>query len=121
SFIVALEYESYAIRTQGIQVALGLLVGLFMAGFGMLLFSLGGADNFGLGGEHKEAKISVKSSAPGLVVLMISGVIISFAVAKDVRRSFDASFKEGKDSVIRSSDREPPGAKALNGKSPQHD
>jgi hypothetical protein len=114
SFAVALEYESYAIRAQGIQIALGFIVGLFMAAFGLLLFAIGATDDFGFDGTYKEAKLNLKSTAPGLVVIVISGFIICFAVTKDVRRSFDASYKTGGDPRIETRTGPPPPTKAIN-------
>lgn len=97
SFLSALEYESFVIRTQGIQIALGFIVGLLIAAFGLVLFAVGATDAFGAGmSSHEGIKVNLRSTAPGLIVLLISGAIISFAVTKDVRRKFDASFEEGK-------------------------
>jgi len=108
-----LEYESYAVRTHGIQVALGFLIGLFMAGFGLLLFAIGATDDFGLSGEHKDGKLTLKSTAPGLIVIGISGLIISFAVTKDFKRSFETSFKQGKEPVITAKETKVPPPKVV--------
>lgn len=96
SFLVALQYESYAIRTQGIQIALGFLVGILMGAFGLLLFSIGATDAIDFDGTFKEAKLSLKSTAPGLVVMVVSGIIICFSVTRDVKRTFDATYNQGK-------------------------
>jgi hypothetical protein len=94
-FLAALEYESFAIRTQGIQIALGFLVGILLGAFGLLLFAIGATDAVELAGSARETKLNLKSTAPGLVVMLMSGAVISFAVTKDVRRKFDATYQQG--------------------------
>ena len=95
-FVVALEYESFAIRTQGIQIALGFLVGILMAVFGLLLFAIGATAVFEGEGDVPGAKFSAKSTAPGLVVMVMSGIIIAFSVGKNIPREFEVIYNQGK-------------------------
>src|SRR5262245_2986680 len=55
AYVATLEYESFVIRTQGIQVALGFLVGLLVAAFGMVLFAIGASDAFEASAEGNKA------------------------------------------------------------------
>src|SRR5437870_332904 len=71
SYVTTLEYESFVIRTQGVQVALGFIVGLLIGAFGLVLFAVGVSDAFTAEGTYKEAKLGLQSAAPGLVILLI--------------------------------------------------
>src|SRR5262245_27455091 len=59
SFAVSLEYESYLIRVEGIQIALGFTVGLLLCVFGLVLFTIGVTDAFQLVGSNKDGKITL--------------------------------------------------------------
>jgi hypothetical protein len=108
AYVATLEYESFAIRMQGSQVALGFLVGLVLGVFGLLLFAIGATDAFEAAGSTDKASVSLKSTAPGLIVLGISGLVITFAVSKDLHRSFEASYDQSKVPKIKSEQLPPP-------------
>lgn len=87
---VTLEYESWTMRTMGVQIAFGFLVGLIFAGIGVLLFAAGANGALRLKGSAHWLPVSVSASAPGLAVLALGGIIIAMSVSKDVRRNMTA-------------------------------
>lgn len=93
--LVTLEYESMVIRTQGVQVAFGMVLGLVFVATGLLLFATNAIGPLKMRGKQGELGLSLESVAPGTAILIVGGVIISLAITKDVRRVFQASMREG--------------------------
>lgn len=92
AYIVSLEYESFALRLHGTQIALGFVVGLFFSTLGMILLAAGITGDVSVDGQQQEAKISLKGLTPGLVVLICGAALIGLAESKKLTRSFDASY-----------------------------
>lgn len=109
SMAVALEYESMAIRTQGLQVAFGFLAGLILLAVGLLLFAIGAFQSFGLESRFQSWTVNLSSSAPGLAVLLAGAIIIGMAVGKDVRRQFTATHFQETTSADGTTEEQPPG------------
>lgn len=95
AYLSTLEYESFCMRTQGIQISLGFLVGLFLAAFGMMLFAIGATGTVEASAEKNAVAVAIKSTTPGLAVLITSGIIIALAVTKNVQRKFEATYEKG--------------------------
>jgi hypothetical protein len=87
---VSLEYDSRTMKTMGVQIAFGFLVGLLFAGFGVLLFAIGANGAMQMKSGAKWLPVTLSASAPGLAVLILGGLIIALAVSKDVRRNMSA-------------------------------
>lgn len=90
---ITLEYESRTMKTMGVQIAFGFLVGLVFAGIGVLLFAAGANGAMQLKSSAQWLPISLSATAPGLAVLVLGGVIIAIAVSKDVSRNMSAEMK----------------------------
>lgn len=87
---VVLEYESRTMKTMGIQLAFGFLVGLVFAAFGLLLFAAGANGSIQMQGSGNWLPMTMSASAPGLAVMILGGIIICIAVSKDVGRDMSA-------------------------------
>ena len=87
---VTLEYESRTMKTMGVQIAFGFLVGLVFSAMGLLLFAAGANGAMQLKSSAKWLPITLSATAPGLAVLILGGIIISIAVSKDVSRNMSA-------------------------------
>ena len=87
---VALEYESRTMKTMGVQIAFGFLVGLVFSAMGMLLFAAGANGTMQLKSSANWLPITLSATACGLAVLILGGIIISIAVSKDVSHNMSA-------------------------------
>jgi hypothetical protein len=112
---VALEYESMTIRTQGLQVAFGILAGLVFVAAGLLLFSVGAAGTLRVTGTAEATRWSLTTAAPGLAVLILGGLLISLAVGKSVHSSFEASLSQGKNVIVPGQELPRSSRKGVNG------
>jgi hypothetical protein len=84
---VTLEYESRTLKTIGVQIAFGFLVGLVFAAIGVLLFAAGANGTMQLKSSAKWLPVTLSATAPGLAVLVLGGIIIAIAVSKDISRN----------------------------------
>lgn len=87
---VTLEYESRTLKTMGVQIAFGFLVGLVFAAIGVLLFAAGANGALRLKSTANWLPITLSATTPGLAVLTLGGIIIAMAVSKDVGRDMSA-------------------------------
>lgn len=87
---VTLEYESRTLKTMGVQIAFGFLVGLVFAAIGVLLFAAGANGALQLKSTGNWLPITLSATTPGLAVLTLGGIIIAMAVSKDVSRDMSA-------------------------------
>ncbi len=92
---VTLQYESMAIRTQGLQIESGMMLGLLFAILGTLLFAFGAVGAFQVSSKTKLGEIMLSSGAPGLALILASVVVVAMALTVDVRRTFVGRLQEG--------------------------
>ncbi len=90
---VTLEYESRTLKTMGVQIAFGFLVGLVFSAIGVLLFAAGANGAMQLESNAAWLPVTVSATAPGLAVLLLGGLIIALAVSKDVSRDLSAEMR----------------------------
>lgn len=90
---VTLEYESRTLKTMGVQIAFGFLVGLVFSAIGVLLFAAGANGAMQLESTAAWLPLTVSATAPGLAVLLLGGLIIALAVSKDVSRDLSAEMR----------------------------
>lgn len=87
---IILEYTSADIRTASVQIAFALVSGMFLCGVGVLLFTAGITGALQLEASHAGSKFNLATAAPGLVCILMGGMIISFGVTKDTQRPMQA-------------------------------
>lgn len=92
---IALEYDSRTMKTMGVQIAFGFLVGLILSGIGVLLFAAGANGSMQMKGNSNWLPITLSATTPGLAIMVLGGVIIALAVSKDVRRNMAAEMQMG--------------------------
>ena len=87
---VTLEYESRTMKTMGVQIAFGFLVGLVFSAIGVLLFAAGANGTMRLSSTAKWLPLTLTATVPGLAVLLLGGMIIAISVSKNVSRDMTA-------------------------------
>lgn len=87
--VVGLEHESMMLRVEGIQVAFGFIAGVIFVPAGLVLFAAGVTGGFQFSGKAATTELRLVSSAPGLLLVLIGGILIALATTKDVRRDFN--------------------------------
>ena|SRR5579872_568911 len=99
TLIVTLEYQSNVIKTQGIQIAYGLLIAMVFVATGMLLFAIEATGAFSFSAEVAGKKAIGKVVAPGLTCIILGAIIAGIAVNKDVSSTFAVGLDEGQNLV----------------------
>jgi len=92
---ITLEYESMAVRSQGVQVAFGFVVGLVFLATGLLLFGVAAVNAVRMVGKTENSQWTLSTTAPGLVPIVLGSILVGLAVQKDMRRTFSASMDRG--------------------------
>jgi hypothetical protein len=92
---LTLEYESRTLKTMGVQIAFGFLVGLVFSAIGVLLFAAGANGTMRLSSTAKWLPLTLTATVPGLAVLLLGGIVIAISVSKDVSRDMTAEMNLG--------------------------
>lgn len=104
NFIVALEYESLSTRLVVTQILAGLTIGLCICIIGLMLFGLGVSQPVEAEASGGSWKVTLKNASPGLVVIVVGGILIAFGIARQMTRSFEASYDGVKKAKISGGD-----------------
>lgn len=92
---VALEYANADLRTAGAQIAFALVGGMFFAILGVLLFAAGYVGSMNVEAVSAQTTLKLATAAPGVVALVLGGVIVVFGINKNVSRPTKVTVTHG--------------------------
>lgn len=107
-FLYALEYESYAIRLQGLQVIVGYIIGTSLVTLGLLLMSTNIATTTEFSASGMSFGISLSRIGPGLVLAIVGGIIIFASISKGVHRYYEVDTRGAAKATLGTSQTELP-------------
>jgi hypothetical protein len=108
---IMLEYANADIRAGNIQVVVALGAGLFLSIIGMLLFASQIFGDIAVSGSNIDAKMRLVTSSPGIVAVMIGGLLIGCGVMKNLSRPFSESIRKPNGTSLQEKEVHPPGPK----------
>ncbi|MEX0725999.1 MAG: hypothetical protein WEB58_00795 [Planctomycetaceae bacterium] len=94
SMAVTLEYQSYALRVQGIQIAYGLMLSLIFVSIGMILFAVQAVGTIDFHTKMSDQTFGLKASSPGIASILLGAVIAMVTIHKGVGQEFSAGLQE---------------------------
>jgi membrane protein implicated in regulation of membrane protease activity len=106
---VALEYANADLRTAGAQIAFALVGGMFFAILGVLLFAAGYVGSMNLEATSAHTTLKLATAAPGVVALVLGGVIVVFGINKNVSRPTKVTVTHGTAIEPQTQEMMPPG------------
>ncbi len=109
---IILEYANADIRAAGVQVAFALMAGFFFATVGILLFVAGATGQTKLSGSLGDSEWRLITGAPGIVAIVIGGVIIGLGVNKNMSRPVRAEVSQAGRASVESREQHVPAPSA---------
>ena len=94
SFVIALEYNSHALKIQGLQIAYALLLGIVFVAIGMILFAMDAAGSIAMKVQTGPSVFDIKGATPGLICIVLGAILTCVAISKDVTSGFETQLVE---------------------------
>ena len=107
--VVTLEYASADIRLVGVQLAFGIMAGVFFALVGVLLLAAGFTGALDLTGSGAGTSVKLSTTAPGVVCILLGGLITCISVYKEIRFPISTAIERPIHGGVSTTVKPPPG------------